>query len=217
MTVRHALLYIAIAFSLFSCSGGSEDSRHTTLLPDSCRLQPGDLLFRRGTSLASHGVVLADREGPFSHVGIVVDSAGTMMVVHAVPGEPDYEGDPDRVKMETPAAFFTPPNAILGEVLRPVDSSAGLKAAAAALATYRRGTLFDHEYDSTDTTAVYCTQLVVEAYRKAGQEITGPPTHSYQFFGIKSTCWLPSDLYRSKQFTSIMTFKEDSKNSSNKQ
>lgn len=24
------------------------------------------------------------------------------MIVHAVPDEPDFEGDPDRVKMETP-------------------------------------------------------------------------------------------------------------------
>ena len=36
----------------------------------------------------------ADRGGSYSHVGMVVDSCGVMMVVHAVPDEPDYEGDP---------------------------------------------------------------------------------------------------------------------------
>lgn len=202
MTVARLALLCLVAGCLVACSG--EDAPHS-LLPDGSDLRPGDLLFRRGTSMASRGVVLADGNGRYSHVGIVVDSAGTMMVVHAVPDEPDYEGDPDRVKMDKPSDFFTPPNAISGEVCRPIDSIVGRKAAAAALATYRRGTLFDHSYDSTDTTKMYCTQLVVEAYRQAGCDLVGPPTHTYELLGIKATCWLPSDLYHSQHITTILT------------
>lgn len=202
--IKPALLAIAIFAATASCGS---DVHQASLLPDDSILRPGDLLFRRGTSMASRGVLLADADGLYSHVGIVVDSAGVMMVVHAVPGEPDYEGDPDRVKMERPADFFTPPRATSGEVCRPADAMAGRRAAEAALATYRRGTLFDHAYDSSDTTAVYCTQLVVEAYRHAGYELTGPPTHCYDLFGIKATCWLPSDLHRSPHLNTILTLK----------
>ena len=100
MTVARLALLCLVAGCIVACSG--EDAPHS-LLPDGSDLRPGDLLFRRGTSMASRGVVLADGNGRYSHVGIVVDSAGTMMVVHAVPDEPDYEGDPDRVKMDKPS------------------------------------------------------------------------------------------------------------------
>ena len=44
----------------------------------------------------SQAVLLAEKDGAYSHTGIVVDSAGVLMIVHAVPGEPDFEGDEDR-------------------------------------------------------------------------------------------------------------------------
>ena len=185
---------------ILACRGGSSEKpeKPLSMLSDTFSLLPGDLLFRRGTSLSSEAVIMADRRGEFSHVGIVADSAGVMMVVHAVPDEPDFKGDPDRVKMETPASFFTTDKASKGVVCRPNDAEAGKRAAKVALETYRRGTLFDHKYNSEDTTTMYCTELVVHCYRKAGYELTGPPTHSYSMPILSCTCWLPSDLYHSE-------------------
>ena len=158
-----------------------QEEEQRSLLPADCDIRPGDLLFRRGTGLTSHTVVLADKKGQYSHVGIAVDSAGTVMVVHAVPGEPDYEGDPDRVKMEPAEKFYSTINASAGEICRPLNPDVGSKAAEAALAIYHNGMLFDHQYDSAD----------------------GPPTHSYDIPGLKCTCWLPSDLYYSKHIQSV--------------
>ncbi len=177
-----------------------------SILPEGCDIRPGDLLFRRGTGLTSHTVLLADKGGQFSHVGIAVDSAGIAMVVHAVPGEPDFEGDPDRVKMDTAEKFYSSLNASAGEICRPGDPEAGEKAAKAALEIYHKGMLFDHDYDSADSTKMYCTELVMVAYRKAGIELTGPPSHSYDIPGIKCTCWLPSDLYHSPHVKSVRLF-----------
>ena len=87
-----------------------------SILPADAEMRPGDIVFRRGGSMASNAVLLADRSGHYSHVGIVVDSCGVMMVVHAVPGEPEYEGAPDRVKMERPERFFSSLNACEGEL-----------------------------------------------------------------------------------------------------
>ena len=66
----------------------------------------GDLLFRRGEGVASHFVLIADKGGVYSHIGILVKDSGNWKVVHAVPGEPDYENEPDRVKMEPVERFF---------------------------------------------------------------------------------------------------------------
>ena len=188
--------------TLLCCQHESE----RCIMPEDCELRAGDIVFRRGGSVTSNAVLLADRSGHYSHVGIVVDSAGVMMVVHAVPGEPEYEGDPDRVKMESPSRFFSSLNACKGEVCRARDSVAARQAATAALAIYHKGVLFDHDYNSEDTTLLYCTQLVIEAYHKAGVQLTGPPTHSYDLPLLRCTCWLPSDIYQSKEIYSVRYF-----------
>lgn len=97
-------LFTIIFTAIMLASCGEKEQR--SILPEGCELHAGDVVFRRGSGLTSHAVLAADRYGAYSHIGIVVDSCGVMMVVHAVPGEPDYEGDPDRVKMDTPKRFF---------------------------------------------------------------------------------------------------------------
>lgn len=47
-----------------------------TIFPAGCELKTGDIVFRRGGGISSHAVMMADRNGRYSHVGIVVDSAG---------------------------------------------------------------------------------------------------------------------------------------------
>ncbi len=163
--MKTLLTIIFTAFMLASC--GEKEQR--SILPEGCELRAGDVVFRRGSGLTSRAVLAADRNGAYSHIGIVVDSCGVMMVVHAVPGEPDYEGDPDRVKMDTPQRFFSSMNARIGEVKRLCgDSATAARAARFAMEVYRRGTLFDHDYDDSDTTKMYCCELVDFVYRKPG-------------------------------------------------
>lgn len=187
-----------------SCTKGKQPY---SLLDDDTILRPGDLVFRRGTAMTSHAVAMADQNGAFSHVGIVADSSGVMVVVHAVPDEPDFEGDPDRVKMEEVHDFFSSERATYGEICRPQDSILAAKASQAAMAIYHQGPLFDHQYNSEDTTQMYCTELVMEAYKRAGCTLTGPPTHSYSFLGIHCMVWLPSDIYKSPHIQCIKVLK----------
>lgn len=170
-----------------------------SLLPDSLRLQVGDVVFRRCTGLTSRIVVMSDREGIFSHTGIVADSAGRLMVVHAVPGETERNDEPDRVKMEPVDEFFSSRQAVAAGVARPRDARAGRIAAAYAVRRFREGTLFDHDFNDSDTTRLYCTQLVTLAYRHAGvrlvdsvPEIIDLPTFHYR-------CVLPSQVQQSPQ------------------
>ena len=103
-----------------------------SIMPASVKLHSSDVVFRRGMSLTSHAVIAADAQGNYSHVGIVVDSAGKKMIVHAVPGEPDFDGDVDRVKMDVPEKFFSSEYASKGEVCRPTDETMAAKAAQTA-------------------------------------------------------------------------------------
>ena len=208
-----SLLLLSLLFIL-SCKEGQKSDKHkvviinpnSTLMPKGVQLREGDVLYRLGGGIMSSAVLEADPNGGYSHCGIVVDSAGTLMVVHAVPGEPDYEGDPDRVKMETPEKFFAKENAFKGEITRPRDAQIGHKAAEVALRIYHKKTLFDHDYNNEDTTKMYCTELVIYAYEKAGRPLVGPPQHHFNIPAYEITCWMPSDIYESKFFKPVARF-----------
>lgn len=196
-------IMIAVAM-LASCA----ETEQRSILPEGCELRAGDVVFRRGSGLTSRAVLAADRNGAYSHIGIVVDSCGVMMVVHAVPGEPDYEGDPDRVKMDTPQRFFSSMNARIGEVKRlRGDSATALRAARFAVDVYKRGTLFDHDYDDTDTTKMYCCELIDFVYRKAGRPLAGQKRHYFHLPGLNPIrCILPSDICNSGELDTVMSF-----------
>lgn len=177
------------------------------ILPSGVELKPGDLVFRRGGGLTSHAVLVADSKGQYSHVGIVVDSCGTMLIVHAVPGEPDFEGDPDRVKADCPEHFFSSEYAGMGEVCRPVDAEVGRQASLKAWQVYQRHTLFDHDYDDSDTMKMYCTELVAFAYRTAGWDLVEDRGgHYINLPFLQGECVFPSDVYLSDFLTSVIKF-----------
>ena len=92
--MKTAICLALLTATLISCN----DKKDLTIFPAGCELKTGDIVFRRGGGISSHAVMMADRNGRYSHVGIVVDSAGKKMIVHAVPDEPDFEGDPDRAR-----------------------------------------------------------------------------------------------------------------------
>lgn len=177
-----------------------------TILPHGVKLSEGDILFRRGTGMLSHTVIAADG-GRYSHVGIVVDSSGVMMVVHAVPGEPDFPGDPDRVKMEAVDKFYSSINASVGEVMRHNDAKAAALAAREALRLYRIGILFDHDYDARDTTKLYCSELIERAYMHSGVSLSEGRCHDFSVpgFSFKDVI-MPSDIYRCSQLKSVCKF-----------
>ena len=202
MRVRAVLLSGLLALTACSDNIGREG----TIFPADLRLSEGDIVFRRGGGFTSHAVLIADKGGAYSHVGIVVDSAGQLMVVHAVPGEPDFEGDEDRVKMDRPADFFSTMRADRGAVYRPQDSVAARQAARSAMACYMRGVLFDHDYDDSDTTAMYCTELVVYAFSKSRHPLRRMTRHHLHLVGFEADCVLPSDLQHCNVFKEITTF-----------
>lgn len=171
------------------------DQGRTVILPPDTSLQPGDVVFRSGRGIASYMVVAAERGVGYSHVGMVVDSCGVMMIAHAVPDEPDFEGDVDRVKLDTPEQFFCTERAKVGEVCRPQNVARAARAAEVALQAYRRGVLFDHDYDDSDTTRMYCTELVTYALSRAGYDLSLLQRQQVNLPGVHALCVLPSGVH----------------------
>ena len=177
----------------------------TTILPADVQLQAGDIVFRQGESVASHAVLSADRAGCYSHIGIVVDSCGQPMIVHAVPDEHDFEGDFDRIKMDRPDEFFLQSRAAIGEVMRPKAGLHAQQAAETALRLYRQKLPFDHEYDDSDSTEMYCTELILYAFHSVDVDLaTGPRDHFN--FPIDFDGYLPSAIHASPLLESIRIF-----------
>ena len=204
MTFRMSVIYIMfISLLSISCS---RTKGERSILPDGMVLADGNIVFRRGTGLMSHTVVAADG-GRYSHVGIVVDSAGVKMIVHAVPDEPDFPGDIDRVKMESPRKFFSTINANVGEVMRYTDKNVASVAAREAMRLYRCGLLFDHDYDDNDSTKLYCSELVERAYLRAGVSLAEKRRHDFSVPGFHfDHVIMPSDIYNSSQLRTIARF-----------
>lgn len=198
-----------IISTLLACTalGGCSKPEARCILPGGTRPRVGDVVLRRGNGMTSMAVMAADKGGVYSHLGIVADSAGQLMVVHAVPGEPDYKGDPDRVKMETVEKFFSSINASEGRIMRCHDRAAARRAADIAVAIYRRHVLFDHDYDDRDTSRMYCCELVEHAFSKAGHPLVGPGRHSFTVPGMDlDSVMMPSDFLKSRRLTTVAAF-----------
>lgn len=201
--------YIVAATALCALCSCSPDKR-STIIPDAVvrQCREGDIVLREGTAIESHVVRAANRRSHFTHCGLVARMGGELMVVHAVPDEPDFEGDPDRVKVETIAQFFSTRRAKRGCLLRcRTDSLTARRAAHKALELYRSHTLFDHDYDDSDSTRMYCSELVVFAYAKAGFSFGTLEHNDYNLLTTRlHHVLLPSEFTASRRTTIIAEF-----------
>lgn len=183
--------------------------RHSpqVILPPDVELKPGDLVFRLGAGLTSKAITTYDCNGHYSHVGMVVDSAGYPMIIHAVPDEHDSPSDFDRVRMDAPDVFFDSFRALCGAVCRPINQDVVHQVTSYAWQAYYRQAAFDHAYDMSDTTNLYCCELVIRAFIHAGASLTLPPQHhvNAHWFNIDS-CYFPSDIYMAPELKPLYIF-----------
>ena len=192
---------LSIAFVGCTSTEGKE-----SILPSHYNIQEGDIVFRCGTSLNSEVVMQADEKGDYSHVGIVVNALGKLMVVHAVPDEPDFVGDIATIKMDSINSFFTKAKARNGAICRHKDSVLAKATAKYAIELYNRHLPFDEDFNASDTTKMYCTELIIFVYKKCGVRLVDSDGHKFYLPNLKYKVFLPSDIYNSKQLKLIKKF-----------
>jgi uncharacterized protein YycO len=164
---------------------------------DTTAVREGDLVFRCGYGMESKLVTSLSR-GTYSHVGILHhDSLKGWMVVHVVPGEHSKEEGVDRVKCEPVDSFFSIERACAGCSYR-IDCTDSIAASAAAYALRKvsEGVEFDHDYDTADTTRLYCTELVWLSYLSAGLNLVPEPSHPHPMHPSGTGIIFPSDFIK---------------------
>lgn len=162
------------------------------------QLVEGDLAFRCGLGFFSRAVTVAEDDGLYSHVGLVVRENGEWMVVHAVPAEHDFKGDSDRVKMDGIEVFFRNDRARRGCLVHTglTDSAQVRRICRRAIELAHDSVLFDNDYDLEDSTRFYCSELVWHLYNKTGMDISEGRRRFIDIFHIKGDVILPEHLFR---------------------
>ena len=168
----------------------------------------GDLVFRLGYGAESRAVATAGGS-VYSHVGILVEDTvlGKWYVVHAVPGEA-ADGEEEFVKCEPLSAFYAPDRARAGAWMR-VDCSDSIANLAAryALGKVKKNVVFDNDYLLSDTTQLYCTELVWLSYMRFGVDVSSGKRHQVpQIFSRDGEGIFPSDIEQSETKLFIKQF-----------
>jgi len=165
-------------------------------------LNNGDLIFRKGRSLESFAVCLADDEKDFSHVGLVVFHNGEPFIIHAVPDE--LEGVEDLIKLERVEAFLSSEKASAFAVYRPeFKTEIRNQASEIALQFYESKYTFDYAYDMGTESKLYCTELIFKAFREAGVELSGIHPSTVDFGFVQKQIILPAAFLKNPSFTRI--------------
>lgn len=132
-------------------------------------LRNGDLIFREGTGWRSQAVATG-AESRWSHVGLVVIEAdGQGWVVHAQP----EQGPKNVVVKERLTQFASSQNAYsIGAYTREdLTDLQRTRTKSIALKHVSSRTPFDHDFDASERSRLYCTELVIDAYEGAGAPI----------------------------------------------
>ena len=176
------------------------------VMPDTVKLQSGDLAFRTGVSKESRAVTTLDKNSIYTHVGMVVRCDDGWYVLHAVPNERATKQEEDSVKLEPIGTFFRSDRAVSGCVYRyPLtsDDTLGLLQRGLGL-YYGRHPLFDNLFDAQDTTAFYCTELVCFLYQKVMDvDLSEGRRHNLPLYPNLIFC---SDVFQNTKLEEVFAF-----------
>ncbi|MDT8308805.1 MAG: YiiX/YebB-like N1pC/P60 family cysteine hydrolase, partial [Bacteroidales bacterium] len=163
-------------------------------------LKPGDLVYRRGKSFESFAVLMADRQGEYSHVGLVVEKEGRPFIIHAVPGE--EKGKNEVVRCEEPLEFLDFSKATEYAVYRPVTLTGKKlrKVNGYALQTFEDKCIFDHDYDLLTYDKLYCSELIWKAFLEAGLNLVPDEPDNIKVLFTEVKIIMPSTLVKNNHF-----------------
>ncbi len=180
---------------LFSVSCTSPKATDLVAVIDEQTLQEGDIVFRLGRGTSSRIVNLADKEKSYSHIGIVVQKDSEWCVIHAVPGEEMETGGLETVKCDPISLFFSSDRTVDGVVMRfdSIDKIAK-PIVEKAREFYQRKILFDHQYSLSDSSKMYCTELVYRIFKNVGIDLSEERRHSFPLINEKII--FPSDIFQ---------------------
>ena len=198
--MKYLITWFIICIVSFSCGRQAEFSI------GEISFEEGDLVFRKGLGIRTQAVLYSDSLGIYSHTGIVVLKDSVFQVVHITPGERKKNENVDKIKIEPISDFWKKDRASHGAVYRLRNNIWGKEAAQQASRLLQKGVLFDHHYLLSDTTEMYCTELVCYSYTQAGKDITFGQRSVLNMPLYAGTYILPSDIYTNSDFILVYKF-----------
>lgn len=160
ISIRNNLLLILTLLCVVQCR--TRQVVIPTISVESMR--SGDVAFRLGRTIESDAIAaVADSGQGYSHVGVVVSQGDSLYVVHIEP----ERGGAERVKREPVAEFFHPAKAVAGCVARygAMTERQRQVLERETIRLFEQGVVFDHDYSLSDTSRMYCTELVDYLFR----------------------------------------------------
>lgn len=197
-TLNRILPYFAalLALATLSCEKRSPRTPAKPEIPTT-EIRPCDLVFRLGRSIESS--VIAS-QGNYSHIGVIIERDSALLVAHIEPSRERSE----QTRYESVEEFFHPDRASAGCVMRinELDSVQRHKIESYLLAC--KDITFDHNYTLSDTTQMYCTELVHRALMTVNIDLTHGIRHNVPI--AKESVILPSDMLRDERLTKVWSY-----------
>jgi uncharacterized protein YycO len=181
------------------------EKKSASALLNQVDLKNGDLIFRKGRSIQSRIVLMADKNPEYSHIGIIYYYKDKPFVIHSVPKE---DGDVDEfIKMESVDDFLDEEKAAKFAVYRLINYPDYTTETASKFAynCYLKKFSFDNKYDLKSDTELYCTELIWKAYKQAGTDLVNNRLQEINFLIIKREMIMPGSIIESELLKKIFS------------
>ncbi len=132
-------------------------------------LLDADLVFRRGRDAIARIALAYSAQPRFSHVGLIVREGDATSVVHAIPVDVHSAGG---VRREALGRFVAADMAADVAYYRIDALTSAQRAVVRRYVLDALGRPFDYQFQYSDSSAVYCTELVVKALAAAGLDLS---------------------------------------------
>ncbi len=192
---KSCILFILLLIT--SCRSGGNDSVATPPDLPISDLRSGDIAFRLGRTLESRAIAA---DGGYSHVGIIIGKDSQFQVVHIEPSRDGIE----KTKYESLEEFFHPNKASSGAVMRIKDLDTAQLVAVENYLYSCKNISFDHDYKLSDTTQMYCTELVFRTFSEIGIDISDGTRHRVPL--AQEEVILPTDIFRNERLVEIWRY-----------
>jgi uncharacterized protein YxeA len=195
MLILISTLFVSI-FTLYFYSFYTQNLKSYNSF-NNLNVKNGDLILRRGKSVESFIVYVANQKADYTHIGIIKIEQNITYVIHIVPDLPNI------VKKEVINEFCSTENSSKYTILRSTFSEQTNNAIADKANSYFKNKIqFDNNYDLNNEEQMYCTELVVCAFNSQGKKLNLKKTE-FDYVLAKKDILFPKAFINSKYFKKI--------------
>lgn len=197
-------LFVIVTLTLLcACSHSGRKTKRNIPV----ELHNGDIAFRRGEGIASRAVLMTNARGSFSHVGVVLNIDNQWFVVHEVPFESESLEE-DKICCESAEIFFGEAKAASGALYRfqGADSLMVSGVYKYVMRQVERELPFDHDYDLSDSTKQYCSEMVWRSYMSQGVDLSQGRRTKVTMPGFAGVHIMPADIEMDERLELLFRF-----------